>query len=171
MKPIHSTDAHTIGGHAFDSRLLIGTGKYPADDMIPKIIAASGSQIITVALRRVDFEATTDNVMRHIPADMQLLPNTSGARNAEEAVSIAAHVADIAKGIPGARDWDDAMGRARADLDWKRMLNLAMDPEKATRYRESSQPVHEDSCTMCGKMCAVRNMNRVLAGKDIQLND
>ncbi len=63
MKPIHSTDALTIGGHAFDSRLLIGTGKYPADDMIPKIIAASGSQIITVALRRVDFEATTDNVM------------------------------------------------------------------------------------------------------------
>jgi thiazole synthase len=89
MKPIHSRDALTIGGHAFDSRLLIGTGKYPADDMIPKIITASGSRIITVALRRVDFEATTDNVMQHIPADMQLLPNTSGARNAEEAVRIA----------------------------------------------------------------------------------
>ena len=87
------------------------------------------------------------------------------------AVRIAAHAADIAKGIPSARDWDNAMGRARADLDWKRMLNLAMDPEKATRYRESLQPEHEDSCTMCGKMCAVRNMNRVLAGKDIQLND
>ncbi len=89
MKPMHATDALTIGGHAFDSRLLIGTGKYPADDVIPKIIAASGSRIITVALRRVDFEATTDNVMQHIPADMQLLPNTSGARNAAEAVRIA----------------------------------------------------------------------------------
>ena len=89
MKPDHSTDALTIGGHAFDSRLMIGTGKYPSDDMIPKIIAASGSRIITVALRRVDFTATTDNVMRHIPDDMQLLPNTSGARNAEEAVRIA----------------------------------------------------------------------------------
>ena len=50
-------------------------------------------------------------------------------------------------------------------------LLLAMDPEKARRYRESSVPEHEDSCTMCGKMCAVRNMNRVLEGKDIQLND
>jgi thiazole synthase len=83
------TDFLTIGGQQFDSRLLIGTGKYPADDLIPKIVAASGSRIITVALRRVDFTATTDNVMQHIPDSMQLLPNTSGARNAEEAVRIA----------------------------------------------------------------------------------
>ena len=89
MNPIHSTDALIIGGLSFDSRLMVGTGKYPADDMIPDIIAASGSQIITVALRRVDFETATDNVMRHIPEDMQLLPNTSGARTAEEAVRIA----------------------------------------------------------------------------------
>ena len=84
-----STDRLVIGGQEFDSRLLIGTGKYPSDDMIPDIVSASGSRIITVALRRVDFEATTDNVMRHIPDHMQLLPNTSGARNAEEAVRIA----------------------------------------------------------------------------------
>ncbi|BBO78862.1 thiazole synthase [Desulfosarcina widdelii] len=82
-------DPLVIGGQAFDSRLLIGTGKYPSDDMIPRIVAASGSRIITVALRRVDFEAATDNVMQHIPDRMQLLPNTSGARNAEEAVRIA----------------------------------------------------------------------------------
>jgi phosphomethylpyrimidine synthase len=108
---------------------MIGTGKYPADGMIPDIFAASESQII------------------------------------------AAHAADVAKGIPGARDWDDAMGRARADLDWNKMLGLAIDPDKARRYRESSPPGQEDTCTMCGKMCAVRNMNRVLEGKDIQLND
>ncbi len=89
MKTNHSMDALIIGGHEFDSRLLVGTGKYASDEMIPEIIAASGSRIITVALRRVDFEATTDNVMRHIPDGMQLLPNTSGARNAEEAVRIA----------------------------------------------------------------------------------
>lgn len=89
MNPSHSTDALIIGGHAFDSRLMVGTGKYASDDMIPEIIAASGSRIITVALRRVDFAATTDNVMQHIPGHMQLLPNTSGARNAEEAVRIA----------------------------------------------------------------------------------
>jgi thiazole synthase len=84
-----STDRLVIGGQEFDSRLLIGTGKYPSDDMIPEIVNASGSRIITVALRRVDFEAATDNVMQHIPDHMQLLPNTSGARNAEEAVRIA----------------------------------------------------------------------------------
>jgi len=82
-------DPLVIGGQTFDSRLLIGTGKYPADEMIPAVIDASGSRIITVALRRVDFEAETDNVMQHIPEFMQLLPNTSGARNAEEAVRIA----------------------------------------------------------------------------------
>ncbi|PID39267.1 MAG: thiazole synthase [Proteobacteria bacterium] len=82
-------DPLVIGGQTFESRLLIGTGKYPSDAMIPDVIAASGARIITVALRRVDFEADTDNVMQHIPAFMQLLPNTSGARNAEEAVRIA----------------------------------------------------------------------------------
>jgi len=82
-------DLLTIGGKNFESRLLAGTGKYASDTLIPEIIESSGSQIITVALRRVDFEADTDNVMKHIPEHMQLLPNTSGARNAEEAVRIA----------------------------------------------------------------------------------
>ena len=89
MNTENATDLLTIGGQEFDSRLFIGTGKYPSDDLIPEIVAASGSRIITVALRRVDFAATTDNVMQHIPDGMQLLPNTSGARNAEEAVRIA----------------------------------------------------------------------------------
>ena len=105
------------------------------------------------------------------PAEHLRLPDLEDMKEGIIAVRIAAHAADIAKGIPGASRWDEAMGRARADLDWKRMLGLAMDPEKATRYRESSQPEHGDSFTMCGKMCAVRNMNRVLEGKDIQLND
>ena len=87
------------------------------------------------------------------------------------ATRIAAHAADVAKGYPGARDWDDEMSKARAALDWEGMFKLAMDPVKPREYRESSKPEHEDSCSMCGKMCAVRNMNRVLAGKDIQLDD
>lgn len=78
-----------IGGRSLESRLFIGTGKYSTDAMIPEIIARSGSQVITVALRRVDFNAVSGNVMDHIPSTMQLLPNTSGARNAEEAIRIA----------------------------------------------------------------------------------
>ena len=105
------------------------------------------------------------------PAEHLRLPDLSDIKEGIIAARIAAHAADIAKGIPGARDWDDAMSRARSNLDWPRMIDLAMDPDKAKRYRESSPPEHEESCTMCGKMCAVRNMNRLLAGKDIQLND
>lgn len=82
-------DMFDIGGQTLTSRLLIGTGKFADDSLIPAVCEASGSELITVALRRVDFETETDNVMRHIPEHMTLLPNTSGARNAEEAVRIA----------------------------------------------------------------------------------
>ncbi len=78
-----------IGQKELKNRLFIGTGKYAADTVIPDVAEASGAEVITVALRRIDFHAKTDNVMQHIPKTMQLLPNTSGARTAEEAVRIA----------------------------------------------------------------------------------
>jgi phosphomethylpyrimidine synthase len=80
---------------------------------------------------------------------------------------IAAHAADIAKGIKGARDWDYQMSEARKNLDWGKMFELSIDSEKAKKYRESSKPEHEDTCTMCGNMCAVRNMNKVLNGEKV----
>lgn len=82
-------DLLSIGGVTLKSRLFVGTGKYPSDTLIPGVLKESGSQVITVALRRVDLNAKTDNVMKHIPKHVQLLPNTSGARTAEEAVRIA----------------------------------------------------------------------------------
>ncbi len=82
-------DYFELGDRRLKSRLFTGTGKYPADSLIPEVIENSGSEVITVALRRVDFQSKTDNVMKHIPGHVQLLPNTSGARNAEEAVRIA----------------------------------------------------------------------------------
>jgi thiazole synthase len=94
------TETLTIGGVQLESRLFIGTGKYGDDALIPEVAAASGASVITVALRRVDFGAGTGNVMDHIPSTMQLLPNTSGARNADEAVRIA-HLARAA----GCGDW------------------------------------------------------------------
>ncbi len=83
------TDQLEIGGKKLNSRLFTGTGKYTSDTIISGVCEASGSEVITVALRRVDFEATTENVMDFIPKSMQLLPNTSGARNHQEAVRIA----------------------------------------------------------------------------------
>lgn len=84
-----SNDALAIGGKQLKSRLFIGTGKYGKDSLIPAVAEASGSEVITVALRRVDLQNPKGNVMAHIPKHMQLLPNTSGARNADEAVRIA----------------------------------------------------------------------------------
>lgn len=96
------------------------------------------------------------------PAEHLRLPTLEDMKEGIIASRIAAHAADLAKGVPGARQWDDAMSEARRKLDWEAMFNLAIDPEKARRYREESKPEAEESCTMCGKMCAVRNMNKVL---------
>lgn len=78
-----------IGGHRFSSRLFTGTGKFSAKSWIPKMLAASGSEMITVALRRIDSGGVGGNILDFIPEGVVLLPNTSGARNAEEAVRIA----------------------------------------------------------------------------------
>lgn len=89
MNALLSDDPLFIGGTALTSRLFIGTGKYGSDGLIPAVADASGAEVITVALRRVDLAHPTDNVLSHIPSRMRLLPNTSGARTAEEAVRIA----------------------------------------------------------------------------------
>jgi thiazole synthase len=78
-----------IGGHGFTSRLFTGTGKFAAKDWIPRMLTGSGSEMITVALRRIDSSGGSENILDFIPKDVVLLPNTSGARTAEEAVRIA----------------------------------------------------------------------------------
>ena len=87
------------------------------------------------------------------PAEHLRLPNLDDMREGIIATKIAAHSGDIAKNIVGAREWDKKMSKARVDLDWEEMFSLSMDPIKARKYREESKPTHEDSCTMCGKMC------------------
>jgi len=82
-------DKFVIGGTKLDSRLLIGTGKFPNKQIIPSVIKNSSSQIVTMALRRVDLNSNEESILDYIPDDCILLPNTSGARNAEEAIRIA----------------------------------------------------------------------------------
>ena len=103
------------------------------------------------------------------PAEHLKLPDLDDMKEGIVAAKIAAHAADIAKGIKGAREWDYKMSEARKNLEWEKMFDLAMDSEKPRRYRESSVPEVEDSCTMCGKMCAVRNMNKILKGEDVNI--
>lgn len=103
------------------------------------------------------------------PAEHLRLPDVDDVKEGIIASKIAAHAADIAKGLPGAADWDYQMGVARRELDWEKMFGLAIDPEKAKRYRAESTPENQDTCTMCGKMCSVRNMNKVLNGEHVDI--
>jgi len=83
------SDLLKIGDKEFKSRLFLGTGKFPNKKIIAKVIEESESKVITVALRRVDLDSKDENVLNYIPKDSILMPNTSGARNAEEAIRIA----------------------------------------------------------------------------------
>ena len=103
------------------------------------------------------------------PAEHLRLPTVEDVKEGIVASKIAAHAADVAKGIPGAKDWDYEMSEARRNLDWERQFELAIDPEKARRYRAESKPEKEDTCTMCGKMCAVRNINKILRGENVDI--
>ena len=105
------------------------------------------------------------------PAEHLRLPDLNDVKEGIIASKIAAHAADIAKGIPGAADWDYAMSTARKKLDWEEMFKLSMDPEKARRYRAEVKPEKEDTCSMCGNFCAVKNMNRILDGEIVSIFD
>lgn len=105
------------------------------------------------------------------PAEHLALPNVDDVHQGIIASKIAAHAADIAKGIPGARDQDDRMADARKELDWDAQWLEALDPEVAKEIRKSRMPEedHADTCSMCGKFCAVRSMNKALAGEVIDI--
>ncbi len=105
------------------------------------------------------------------PAEHLALPNVDDVHDGIIASKIAAHAADIAKGIPGARDQDDRMAKARRTLDWDAQWLEALDPETAKAIRESRMPEedHSDTCSMCGKFCAVRSMNKALSGEVIDI--
>lgn len=105
------------------------------------------------------------------PAEHLALPNVDDVRQGIIASKIAAHAADIAKGVKGARDIDDRMADARRNLDWDAQFDCALDPKTAKEIRDSRAPEedHSDTCSMCGKFCAVRSMNKALAGEYIDI--
>ncbi len=82
-------DVFKIGGQELASRLFLGTGKFSSNKLIPGVVEASGARVVTVALRRVDMDFEEENIAAYVPKQCVLMPNTSGARNAQEAVRIA----------------------------------------------------------------------------------
>lgn len=103
------------------------------------------------------------------PAEHLALPNLDDVKQGIMASKIAAHAADIAKGVRGAREVDDKVGDARRALDWEGQWACALDPETAKSIRADRAPEHDDSCSMCGKFCAVRSMNKALNGEHIDI--
>ena len=103
------------------------------------------------------------------PAEHLCLPNAQDVLDGLMATKIAAHAADIAKKVPHARDMDDKMGQARRKLDWDAMWKCALDPVTGKKRHEESPAATEGTCTMCGKMCAVRTVNKIFEGTTIDL--
>ena len=133
---------------------------------------APGYDHITAAIGGAIAASTGASFLCYVtPAEHLRLPNRDDVKEGIIASRIAAHAADIAKGIPGAKEWDRKMAQARARLDWEEQFSLAIDPEKARRYRAESKPEKEDTCSMCGNFCAVKNMNRILSGEIVSIFD
>lgn len=91
------------------------------------------------------------------PAEHLSLPSVQDVKEGVIAARIAGHAADIAKGLKGARDWDDKISLYRKKLDWRKVFQLAIDREKAVAYRKRSK-MRGKECTMCGKYCALRDL-------------
>ena len=102
------------------------------------------------------------------PAEHLRLPDVNDVKEGIIASKIAAHAADIAKNVPHARDQDNAMAEARQVVDWDKIFDVSFDKEKAQSYFESVPPADRHTCSMCGKMCAVRTTNMILAGEKVE---
>lgn len=166
--PGHMALNEIAGNMMMQKRLCHGAPFYVLGPLVTDI--APGYDHITSAIGGAIAAANGADFLCYVtPAEHLRLPTLEDMKDGIVSTRIAAHAADIAKNVPGARQWDDAMSQARAQMDWEGMFKLAIDPEKARRYRAESQPEEEDTCTMCGKMCAVRNMKKVLEGKELKV--
>ena len=96
------------------------------------------------------------------PAEHLGLPDINDVREGVIATRIAAHAADIAKGVPGALAWDLKMAKARKELNWPEQIKLAIDPIKAQRYRTEKNKADDEACSMCGDYCAVKIVEEYL---------
>lgn len=152
-----------------EKRLCHGAPFYVLGPLVTDI--APGYDHITSAIGGALAAASGADFLCYVtPAEHLKLPDENDVREGIIAAKIAAHAGDMAK-IENASDWDDKMSKARQELDWGKMFELALDPVKPKKYREMSTPEIDDSCTMCGEMCAVRTMNKILEGEDIVLGN
>ncbi len=165
--PGHMAMNEIAANMTLQKRLCHGAPFYVLGPLVTDI--APGYDHITSAIGGAIAAASGADFLCYVtPAEHLRLPDVNDVKEGIIASKIAAHAADIAKGIPGARDIDDKMSQARHKVDWDEMFRYAIDPDKARAYYESTPPSERHTCSMCGKMCAVRTTNLILEGKKVE---
>ena len=150
-------------------RLCHGAPFYVLGPLVTDI--APGYDHITAAIGGAIAAASGADFLCYVtPAEHLRLPDANDVREGLVATKIAAHAADIAKGVPGARDIDNRMSDARRRVAWDEMFDLSLDPARARAIFESAPPSTEGTCTMCGKMCAMKTVNDLMAGLTVDLD-
>ncbi len=168
--PGHMSIGEIAANMVLQKRLCHGAPFYVLGPIVTDI--APGYDHITSAIGGAVAASNGADFLCYVtPAEHLRLPDLSDVKEGIIAGKIAAHAADIAKGIPRAREIDNKMSDARRRLDFEEMFRYALDPEKAKRYYESVPAAEKHSCSMCGKMCAVRTTNLILEGKSVELKD
>ena len=165
--PGHMAMNEIAANMQMEKRLCHGAPFYVLGPLVTDI--APGYDHITSAIGGAIAAQVGANFLCYVtPAEHLRLPDENDVREGIVASKIAAHAADIALGLPGARDRDNAMADARHKLDWPAQFALALDPEKAERFYNQVPPTERHTCSMCGKMCAVRTTNMILEGKEVK---
>ncbi|MBW7572136.1 phosphomethylpyrimidine synthase ThiC [Caproiciproducens faecalis] len=165
--PGHMAMNEIAANMALQKRLCHNAPFYVLGPLVTDI--APGYDHITSAIGGAIAAASGADFLCYVtPAEHLRLPDISDVKEGIIASKIAAHAADIAKGVPHARDLDNQMAHARQKMDWDEMFRVAIDGEKAKAYFESTPPADRHTCSMCGKMCAVRTTNLILEGKKVE---
>ena len=165
--PGHMAMNEIAANMQMEKRICHGAPFYVLGPLVTDI--APGYDHITSAIGGAIAAQAGANFLCYVtPAEHLRLPDENDVREGIVASKIAAHAADIALGLPGARDRDNAMAEARHKLDWPAQFALALDPENAQRFYEQVPPTERHTCSMCGKMCAVRTTNMILEGKKVE---
>ena len=165
--PGHMAMNEIAANMQMEKRLCHGAPFYVLGPLVTDIFP--GYDHITSAIGGAIAAANGADFLCYVtPAEHLRLPDANDVKEGVIASRIAAHAADIAKGVPHARDLDNQMAEARHKVDWDAMFDIAVDREKAQAYFESTPPADRHTCSMCGKMCAVRTTNMILEGKKVE---
>lgn len=165
--PGHMAMDEIAANMKLQKRLCHGAPFYVLGPLVTDI--APGYDHITSAIGGAIAASNGANFLCYVtPAEHLRLPDLGDVKEGIIASKIAAHAADIANHLPGSREIDNKMSDARRRIDWEEMFSYAIDGTKARDYFESTPPQDKHSCSMCGKMCAMRTTNKILEGEKVE---